>query len=104
MHPSHHSCLDTSISVLVHLCLDPLSAICGQPTSVTWVANPLFLYLWAVRKRYPDRDMRPLNPGKVVQWLFSSRGGPRGRLVPRFVFLRALAAIYFSAFFSLLFQ
>jgi len=48
--------------------------------------------------------MRPLNPGKVVQWLFSSRGGPRGRLVPRFVFLRALAAIYFSAFFSLLFQ
>jgi len=48
--------------------------------------------------------MRPLNPGKVVQWLFSGRSGPRGRLVPRWVFLRALAAIYFSAFFSLLFQ
>ena len=48
--------------------------------------------------------MRPLSPGKVVQWLFSSRGSPRGRLVPRWIFLRALAAIYFSAFFSLLFQ
>ena len=29
---------------------------------------------------------------------------PAGRLVPRWIFLRALAAIYFSAFFSLLFQ
>ncbi len=48
--------------------------------------------------------MRPLHPGKVVQWLFSSRSGPRGRLIPRWIFLRALAAIYFSAFFSLLFQ
>jgi hypothetical protein len=48
--------------------------------------------------------MRPLHPGKVVQWLFSSRSGPRDRLVPRWIFLRALAVIYFSAFFSLLFQ
>ncbi len=47
--------------------------------------------------------MRPLNPGKVVQWLFSSRSGPPSRLVPRWIFLRALAAIYFSAFYSLLF-
>ena len=38
------------------------------------------------------------------RWLFDSRSGPRGRLVPRWIFLRALALIYFSAFFSLLFQ
>ena len=48
--------------------------------------------------------MRSLSPGKVFQWLFSSSHGLRGRLVPRWIFLRALAIIYFSAFYSLLFQ
>ena len=38
------------------------------------------------------------------RWLFDSRYGPRGRLAPRWIFLRALALIYFSAFYSLLFQ
>ncbi|HZP04389.1 MAG TPA: lipase maturation factor family protein [Terracidiphilus sp.] len=36
--------------------------------------------------------------------MFDSRHGPQGRLIPRWIFLRALAAIYFSAFYSLLFQ
>jgi len=44
------------------------------------------------------------DPRSVVRWLFDSRYGPRGRLIPRWIFLRALAVIYFSAFFSLLFQ
>jgi hypothetical protein len=48
--------------------------------------------------------MRSLTPGKVFQWLFSSSHGLRGRLVPRWILLRALAIIYFSAFYSLLFQ
>jgi hypothetical protein len=39
-----------------------------------------------------------------VRWLFDSRRGPRGRLVPRWILLRALAVIYFSAFYSLIFQ
>ncbi len=39
-----------------------------------------------------------------IHWLFDSRTGAHGRLVPRWIFLRALAAIYFSAFYSLLFQ
>jgi hypothetical protein len=39
-----------------------------------------------------------------LRWLFDSRHGPRGRLAPRWIFLRALALIYFSAFYSLLFQ
>jgi hypothetical protein len=43
-------------------------------------------------------------PGNILRWLFDSRHGPRGRLTPRWIFLRALAAIYFSAFYSLLFQ
>jgi lipase maturation factor 1 len=38
------------------------------------------------------------------RWLFDARQGPRGRLVPRWIFLRSLALIYFSAFYSLLFQ
>jgi len=37
-------------------------------------------------------------------WLFGSEPGARARLVPRWLFLRALGGIYFSAFFSLLFQ
>ena len=44
------------------------------------------------------------SPGNVLRWLFDSSHGAQGRLVPRWILLRALAAIYFSAFFSLLFQ
>ncbi len=40
----------------------------------------------------------------AMRWLFDARRGLRGRLAPRWIFLRALAAIYFSAFYSLLFQ
>jgi hypothetical protein len=40
----------------------------------------------------------------TIRWLFDARRGMRGRLAPRWIFLRALAAIYFSAFYSLLFQ
>jgi lipase maturation factor len=42
--------------------------------------------------------------GGAVRWLFDAQAGFRNRFVPRWIFLRALAAIYFSAFFSLLFQ
>ena len=44
------------------------------------------------------------NPRTLLRRFFDSRYGMAGRLVPRWIFLRALAAIYFSAFFSLLFQ
>ena len=44
------------------------------------------------------------NPVHILRWLFDSRNGPPGRLMPPWIFLRALAAIYFSAFYSLLFQ
>ena len=40
----------------------------------------------------------------VFYWLFDSQHGPRDRLIPRWIFLRALGLIYFSAFFSLVFQ
>ena len=42
--------------------------------------------------------------GNLLRWLFDSRYGARRHLIPRWIFLRALAAIYFSAFYSLLFQ
>jgi hypothetical protein len=43
-------------------------------------------------------------PARAIGWLFASQSGPPERLLPRWLFLRAMAAIYFSAFFSLLFQ
>jgi hypothetical protein len=44
------------------------------------------------------------SPGNILRWLFDSRYGAPGRLIPRWIFLRALGLIYFSAFYSLLFQ
>jgi hypothetical protein len=43
-------------------------------------------------------------PSAVVRWLFDSRSGPANRFLSRWIYLRALGAIYFSAFFSLVFQ
>ncbi|MGA9673185.1 MAG: lipase maturation factor family protein [Terracidiphilus sp.] len=50
--------------------------------------------------------MKPLrdNFARSLRWPFDPQAGPRDRLLPRWIFLRALSAIYFSAFFSLLFQ
>ena len=50
----------------------------------------------------PNSEMR--TPRGLLRALFSSQSGPSNRLIPRWLFLRALAAIYFSAFYSLLFQ
>lgn len=49
-------------------------------------------------------DRRSANSRNTIHWLFGSDIGVPGRLAPRWIFLRALAAIYFSAFYSLLFQ
>jgi lipase maturation factor 1 len=43
-------------------------------------------------------------PTSVIRWLFDSQNGPSDRFLSRWVFLRVLGAIYFSAFFSLVFQ
>src|SRR5246127_4719489 len=43
-------------------------------------------------------------PASVVRWLFDSEHGASDRLISRWLFLRALGLIYFSAFFSLVFQ
>jgi hypothetical protein len=40
----------------------------------------------------------------AIRWLFDSERGAVDRLTPRWLFLRALGCIYFSAFFSLIFQ
>jgi hypothetical protein len=48
--------------------------------------------------------MAERSPSYWLHWLFDSRAGATGKLVARWIFLRALAAIYFSAFYSLLFQ
>jgi hypothetical protein len=43
-------------------------------------------------------------PSSVFRWLFSSEQGASDRRLPRWLFLRALGLIYFSAFYALLFQ
>jgi lipase maturation factor 1 len=43
-------------------------------------------------------------PASAIGWLFGRQQGVPDRLIPRWLFLRALGAIYFSAFFSLVFQ
>src|SRR5215813_13033707 len=40
----------------------------------------------------------------AAKWLFDQQHGPSDQVISRWLFLRALAAIYFSAFFSLVFQ
>src|SRR6201998_3973574 len=44
------------------------------------------------------------SPLAFVQWLFASQDRGPSRLTSRWWFLRALGGIYFSAFFSLVFQ
>ena len=43
-------------------------------------------------------------PTSAIRRLFSSECGASDRLIPRWIFLRTLGLIYFSAFYSLLFQ
>jgi len=43
-------------------------------------------------------------PALAVGWLFDAQRGAHDRLISRWLFLRALGGIYFSAFYSLLFQ
>ena len=44
------------------------------------------------------------SPASALRWIFDSEHGASGRLLPRWIFLRALGLIYYSAFFSLIFQ
>ncbi|HVH72519.1 MAG TPA: lipase maturation factor family protein, partial [Candidatus Dormibacteraeota bacterium] len=48
--------------------------------------------------------MKDWSPALVVRWLFASEQGKSDGLLPRWIFLRALGLIYYSAFFSLAFQ
>ncbi len=48
--------------------------------------------------------MKDRSPASMLRWLFDSERGPLDRSLPRWVFLRALGLIYYSAFFSLVFQ
>lgn len=48
--------------------------------------------------------MNEASPANGIRWLLDSEHGSRERFLPRWIFLRALGLIYFSAFFSLAFQ
>ena len=43
-------------------------------------------------------------PASVIRWLCDSTRGPSHRVIARWLLLRALGLIYFSAFYSLVFQ
>src|SRR5437868_187543 len=51
-------------------------------------------------------DIAPVDslPKSAVRRLFSAEGGASDRLIPRWLFLRVVGLIYFSAFYSLIFQ
>jgi hypothetical protein len=48
--------------------------------------------------------MKEWAPASALRWLFDSERAAADRLIPRWIFLRALGLIYYSAFFSLAFQ
>lgn len=48
--------------------------------------------------------MKDWSPASAVRWLFASEAGKADALLPRWMFLRAVGLIYYSAFFSLVFQ
>jgi lipase maturation factor 1 len=48
--------------------------------------------------------MRDWKPAAAIRWLLDPACGATDRLLSRWIFLRALGLIYFSAFFSLIFQ
>jgi hypothetical protein len=48
--------------------------------------------------------MNGFSPARALGWLFGSERWGGERLLPRWIFLRALGLIYYSAFFSLVFQ
>jgi hypothetical protein len=53
---------------------------------------------------YSVCEMAERNAGNTIRWLFDGRYGRTDALIPRWIFLRALAAIYLSAFYSFVFQ
>jgi lipase maturation factor len=44
------------------------------------------------------------SPASILRWMFDTKQGRKDGLLPRWLFLRALGLIYYSAFFSLVFQ
>jgi len=48
--------------------------------------------------------MKDWSPAWAVRWLFASEPGKPDELLPRWIFLRVMGLIYYSAFFSLAFQ
>jgi hypothetical protein len=52
----------------------------------------------------PQPQPNKRSPIFLFRWLFDSQSGPTDRHLARWIFLRALGLIYFSASFSLLFQ
>jgi hypothetical protein len=54
--------------------------------------------------RYNGRRSMDRAPASAARWLFDSGRGASDRLLSRWLFLRALGFIYFSAFFPLVFQ
>ena len=63
------------------------------------------VYRMELLPRHPvQRTSAKWSPVGAMRWVFDGEAGPRNRFVARWIFLRALAIFYFSAFYSLLFQ
>src|ERR1700733_6646253 len=65
---------------------------------------PEFFAKFSKRANGSDHGMNESRPARVIRWLFDPREGATDQFLPRWLFLRAIGLIYFSAFFSLLSQ
>jgi hypothetical protein len=65
---------------------------------------PEFFAKFSKRANGSDHGMNESRPARVIRRLFDPREGATDQFLPRWLFLRAIGSIYFSAFFSLLFQ
>ena len=92
---------------------EPISPVCYTAMALTKRSGIIYLLKSGGRFRAPmesflksvEHPARTYGPiSGAARWLFDAQASPRDRFVPRWIFLRALAAIYFSAFFPLLFQ
>src|SRR5438045_8584433 len=76
-----------------------MSAVCSLSRVVLILETPQ-----TTQARVVMFSAMDLKPASALRWLFDSRHGASGHLVPRWLFIRALGRIYFSAFLPLIFQ
>ena len=91
-----------------NLSLDCLQSLSVEPLSLLgWILLYAHSESTLLQDIIPALSSLPMNvwTPSFLGWFAAARpGGPPGYLVPRWLFLRAIAVVYFSVFYSLAFQ